>query len=312
MADPAPPAIDSRRRGGRRRRYPERWALVSPAVLAMVMVLLLPLFYALYLSFIHYDLTDPANHGYTGLTNYRAFFDDGRFKSALRNTALLAAGATVLEFVLGFVIALALAKPGLRGRNWYLTILIVPMLMPYVAGGLIWLLLLHPTLGIVNYVISLLGPGAPQWLSSPGMARLTIILVDAWHNTGWMVLILLAGLLALPEEPYQAASADGAGVLQRFRYVTLPLLRPTILTALVIKLIGALLSFDLIYILTQGGPGDSTQTLSFYIWRIAFQDLDIGKAAAASYAFFVVIVLLVLVLMRLLPDATRGSDARRT
>ncbi len=280
---------------------------VTPAVLAMVLVLLLPLLYAFYLSFVHYELTDPLNRDFTGLDNYRGFFEDDRFPAALRNTVLLASAATALEFVVGFALALALAKPGLRGRNAYLAILIVPMLMPYVAGGLIWLLLLHPTLGIVNYFISVLGADAPGWLSSPGMARLTIILIDAWHNTSWMALILLSGLLSLPKETYDAAYVDGAGAIARFRYVTLPLLRPTILLAVVIKLIGSLLTFDLVYVVTQGGPGESTQTLSFYIWRVAFQDLDLGKAAAASYVFFAVVAVLVLILMRLLPDPTRES-----
>jgi multiple sugar transport system permease protein len=310
---PTPHAV-GRPQGTRRgaRRFPERWALMSPGVLAMVMVLLVPLAYAGYLSLFHYNLTDPLNRSFAGTANYRTFLGDARFSAAITTTLVLAFGATALEFLLGFALALALAKPGLRGRDAYLAVLVVPMLMPYVAGGLIWLLMLHPTLGIVNYLITtILGTDPPSWLSTPGMARLTIILVDAWHNTSWMVLILLAGLLSLPEEPYGAASVDGAGALARFRYITLPLLRPTILTALVIKLIGALLSFDLIYVLTQGGPGESTQTLSFYIWRLAFQDLDIGAAAAASYGFFVVIALLVLVLMRLLPDPVRASSGRR-
>jgi multiple sugar transport system permease protein len=288
---------------------PERWRFITPALLAMVFVLLLPLLYALYLSFQHYVLTEPLERGFDGLGNYRAFVDDDRFWIATRNTAILASGATALQFVLGFGLALCLAKPGLRGRNIYLSILLVPMLMPYIAGGLIWLLLLHPTLGIVNYGFAEGGLSAPEWLSSPAWARTTIILVDSWHNTSWMALILFAGLLSLPAEPFAAAKVDGAGPIRTFMYVTLPLMRPTILTALIVKLIASLLTYDLIYVMTQGGPGRATETLSYYIYRVAFQDLDLGKAAATSYTFLLLICAIILLLIRVLPDPT--APARR-
>jgi multiple sugar transport system permease protein len=290
---------------------PERWRFMTPALLAMVFVLLLPLLYALYLSFQHNVLTEPLDRGFDGTANYGAFLHDDRFWTAARNTGILALGATSLEFILGFMIALSLAKPGLRGRNMYLSILLVPMLMPYIAGGLIWLLMLHPTLGIVNYSISETGLSPPAWLSSPDLARTTIILVDAWHNTSWMTLILFAGLVSLPEEPYSAAKVDGAGPIRSFVHVTLPLMRPTILTALIVKLIASLLTYDLIYVMTQGGPGRATETLSYYIYRVAFQDLDLGKAAAAAYTFLLLICTIILVLIRVLPHPTSEPARRR-
>jgi multiple sugar transport system permease protein len=215
----------------------------------------------------------------------------------------------VVQFVLGFAIALCLARRNLKGRNFYLSILLVPMLMPYVAGGLIWLMLLNPTQGIINYVGGQAGLPTPAWLADPTLARVTIVLVDTWHNAAWTVFILLSGLLALPQESLDAAAIDGAGKIRTFLHITLPLMKPVILVALIIRLISSLMTFDLIYVMTGGGPGTSTETLSFYIYRLAFQSLNLGEAAAASFAFLVVVVGLVAVLMRLLPDPTAASTA---
>jgi multiple sugar transport system permease protein len=215
----------------------------------------------------------------------------------------------VFQFVVGFALALALARRNLVGRNVYLSILLVPMLMPYVAGGLIWLLLLNPTQGIVNYLSSLVGGPTPAWLADPTLARITIILVDSWHNTAWTVFILLSGLLMLPQESLDAAEIDGAGKVRTFFYITVPLMKPVILVALVIRLISSLMTFDLIYIMTSGGPGTSTETLSFYIYRLAFKSLNLGEAAAASIAFLLVVTGLVMLLIRLLPDPTAATRA---
>jgi multiple sugar transport system permease protein len=281
-----------------------RWLFVLPALIAITGVLGVPISYALHLSLDKDILDEPARHGFTGLHNYTAFLGEGLFWTSVENTLILSVGAVVLQFVLGFSIALCLARSNLRGRNFYLSILLVPMLMPYVAGGLIWLMLLNPTQGIVNYLLGLAHLPTPAWLASPTLARVTIILVDSWHNTAWTVFILLSGLLMLPQESLDAAAIDGAGKVQTFLRITLPLMKPVILVALIIRLIASLMTFDLIYIMTGGGPGSSTETLSFYIYKLAFKSLNIGEASAASIVFLGVVIGLVVLLMRLLPDPT--------
>lgn len=279
-----------------------RWLFLSPSLIAIAAVLGFPIAYALHLSLDKYILDQPSAKGFNGLHNYTAFLHDGVFWTSVENTLLLSLGAVVFQFVVGFAIALCLARRNLRGRNVYLSILLVPMLMPYVAGGLIWLLLLNPTQGIINYLLGLVGGPTPAWLADPTLARITIILVDSWHNTAWTVFILLSGLLMLPEETLDAAAIDGAGKVRTFVHITLPLMKPVILVALVIRLISSLMTFDLIYVMTSGGPGTSTETLSFYIYRLAFKSLNIGEAAAASVAFLLVVIGLVMLLIRLLPD----------
>lgn len=281
-----------------------RWLFVTPALIAITGVLALPIAYALHLSFDKDILDEPALHGFNGIHNYTAFLHDGLFWTSVKNTLLLSVGAVIVQFVLGFAIALCLARRNLRGRNTYLSILLVPMLMPYVAGGLIWLLLLNPSQGIVNYLLGLVGGPTPAWLASPTLARVTIILVDSWHNTAWTVFILLSGLLMLPQETLDAAAIDGAGKVRTFLHIILPLMKPVILVALIIRLIASLMTFDLIYIMTGGGPGSSTETLSFYIYKLAFKSLNIGEASAASIVFLAVVIGLVVLLMRLLPDPT--------
>jgi multiple sugar transport system permease protein len=285
-----------------------RWLFVSPSLLAITAVLGLPIIYAFHLSLEKYVLDEPSHRGFAGVHNYTAFIHDNLFWTSVENTLLISIGAVVVQFLLGFAIALCLARRGLRGRNFYLSVLLIPMLMPYVAGALIWLMLLNPQQGIFNYAIGQVGlPGNIPWLSDPTLARITIIFVDSWHNTAWTVFILFSGLLALPQESLDAAAIDGAGKVRTFFHVTLPLMKPVILVALIIRLISSLMTFDLIYVMTSGGPGTATETLSFYIYRLAFRSLNLGEAAAASFAFLFVVVALVMLLTRLLPDPTAAT-----
>jgi len=184
-----------------------------------------------------------------------------------------------------------------------LLILLIPMLMPPITVGTIWRLLLHPELGIINYFLGLMGLPQPAWLGDPRLAMITIIIVDIWHETSFILLILLAGLTSLPDELYEAAMIDGANSSQQFRFITVPLMMPTILVAVLIRMIAALKTYDLVYILTRGGPGIATETISYYIYRVAFVFLDMGKSSAMSFLLLVVIILLTLVLMRIMRSA---------
>ena len=156
--------------------------------------------------------------------------------------------------------------------------------------GLIWRMFLHPSLGIVNYLLSTIGIDPVNWLGSTSVALWTVVMVDIWHQVSFMIVLLLAGLSALPKEPYEAARVDGASIWQSFWRITVPLMRPVIIVTLLIRLIFAVKTYDLIYIMTRGGPGVSTDLVSYFIYRTAFVSLNIGEASAMSIILLAIIL----------------------
>jgi multiple sugar transport system permease protein len=165
---------------------------------------------------------------------------------------------------------------------------------------MIWRLLLHPDLGAVSWVLGLFGMPKQEWLSGQTTAMPTVVGVDVWHETSLMIVIILAGLTALPRDPIEAAAVDGANAWQTFWTVTLPLLMPVLLVAILIRMISAMKTYDLIYILTRGGPGSSTETISYSIWKNAFTSLDMGRSAAASFLLLIAILVLTVILVRVM------------
>lgn len=280
------------------------WQLVIPSIIGVSAVIFFPLAYALYISF-HDYIIPQGGIGAVNLLNYWTALNDEVLINAAKNTLILTASVVTLELLVGFGLALLLNNKLLRERNLYLLILLIPMLMPPISVGLIWRLLLHPELGIVNYVLGVLSLPQPAWLGDPRFAMVTVIIVDMWHEVSFILLILLAGLMSLSEEIYEAAMIDGANGWQKLRFITVPLMLPTILVATLIRLIAALETYDLIYILTRGGPGSSTETISYYIYRMAFVYLDMGKSSAMSFLLLIAIVGMTLILMRVM----RSSEA---
>lgn len=273
--------------------------LVIPAIVGIWLVVGFPLLYAFFISLHNYILSQGEIKGLNP-GNYLQIFKDSLLIGATRNTIILTLSVVILEILIGFGLALLLNNKRLRGRDFYLLILLIPMLMPPITVGTIWRMLLHPELGILNYALGVIGLPQPAWLGDPRLAMITIIIVDIWHETSFILLILLAGLTSLPDELYEAAMIDGANHRQQFRYLTVPLMMPTILVAVLIRMIAALKTYDLVYILTRGGPGISTETISYYIYRVAFVFLDMGKSAAMSFLLLLVIVGLTLILMRVM------------
>jgi multiple sugar transport system permease protein len=278
---------------------PASLALVTPAVIGIWLIVLFPLLYALYIS-VHDYVLSQGGIGDFNFGNYLSVFKDALLISAIRNTVVLTISVVVLELLIGFGLALLLHQKHIRFRNLYLFILLIPMLMPPITVGLIWRLLLHPELGIINYSLGLIGFPQPAWLANPALAMVTIIIVDIWHETSFILLILLAGLTSLPDELYEAAVIDGANGWQKFTNLTIPLMKPTILVAVLIRMIAALKTYDLVYILTRGGPGTATETISYYIYKVAFVFLDMGRSSAMAFLLLVFIVLITLVLMRVM------------
>jgi len=276
--------------------------LVTPAIIGIWIVILFPLVYALYVS-VHDWILSQGDIGGLNFGNYVEVLKDPLLLNAAKNTVVLTASVVVLEILIGFGLALLLNNKRIRLRNIYLFILLIPMLMPPITVGLIWRLLLHPDLGIINYMLSLVSLPQPAWLADPTLAMITIIIVDIWHETSFIILVLLAGLTSMPDEMYEAAMIDGANAWQKFRFVTLPLMTPTILVATVIRMIAALKTYDLVYILTRGGPGISTETISYYIYKVFFVFLDMGKSSAMAFILLAIIILMTLVLMQVMRKA---------
>jgi multiple sugar transport system permease protein len=285
---------------GRKGGLPFRWRLLIPLFIALMIVDAFPLAYAFIASVQRFllsgrDLSRP----FIGLQNYIEFASSAAFVNAAQNTLVLSASVVTLEILIAFALAVFLALPGLRFRGVYLLILMVPLLLSPVAVGLSWRLILHPDLGILNWLIGLVGLPRFAWLGDVDLAMPTIIAVDVWHETSALILIFYAGLQALPHEPLEAAKVDGASALQSLRHITLPLMVPIIVVGVLIRLVSAVKTYDLIYILTRGGPGTATETVSFLIWRTGLAGpLDIGEAAAGSVILLFVIVGLTVLLLR--------------
>ena len=274
--------------------------MTIPTILALVLVVGFPLLFAFYVSTHDYDLTEGGIGDFTGIENYARTVRDELFAVAARNTVVLSVSVVAIEVVVALGLSLLLNTRGLRFRNVYLAILLIPLLISPIAVGLIWRLLLHPDLGAVSWVLGLFGFPKQEWLSGQNTAMPTVVAVDVWHETSLMIVILLAGLTALPRDPIEAAAVDGASEWQTFWTVTLPLLTPVLLVAILIRLIAAMKTYDLIYILTRGGPGSSTETISYSIWKNAFTSLDMGRSAAASFLLLAAILVLTICLVRVM------------
>ena len=260
-----------------------------PSLLVLVIVLAIPMVYSLVVSFFDTSLKHKGLGDFIGLQNYISVLTDKYFMSSAATTFVFTIGVVMFEFLLGLGIALLL-NTNVRGKDIYFSIIIIPMMITPVAVGLTWRLLLHSELGIVNYVLNLTGLTGKAWLADSKLALGTVMFIDVWQNVYYMVLLLQAGLVSLPTEPYEAAKVDGSSVLQSFRYLTIPMMAPTFMTVLLMRAISALKTYDLIYVLTKGGPGISTEVISYHIYQEAFRDLELGSASAMSYLLVLVII----------------------
>lgn len=281
-----------------------KYLFIIPTLVVLVLVILFPLLYALYISFHEYILIRGIGK-FVAFNNYvEEVFFEAKSLVSLKNTLVYTGSVVSLEFVGAFGLALLLNVRDLKFRNVYLIILMIPVMITPVAVGLMWKLFLNPDLGIVNYFLGLFGVPKRGWFGDPELAMPTLIAVDVWHETSLILMILAAGLANLRREPFEAATVDGASSLQKFRFITVPLMSPVILVAIMIRMISALKTYDLVYICTRGGPGTKTETLSYYIYRTAFRKLDMGHASALAYLLLFLILILALVLVKILGRET--------
>jgi len=271
---------------------------ISPAFLVLAAILIYPLGYSFWLSF-HQWLLRSFRQGvpFIGIKNYLDLFTNPDFLNSLRITFTFVFFAVGIEFVLGMGLALLL-NHDLHGKGMIRSLILLPMMCTNVVIGLTFRLLLNYQYGIVNYYLGAVGLHSIEWLSKPGVALPAVILVDVWNTTSFVALLLLAGLQSMPEEPFEAARIDGASAMQTFYYLTLPLLRPTILVALLWRLIDTFRIFDVIYLLTAGGPARATETVSIYVYRYGFQSFNLGFASAASFIMIAIMIGIAAVLAR--------------
>lgn len=278
-------------------------AFLAPCLLLLLALTVYPLFYLARLSL--HRMT-PDGEAFAGLANFARLLTDAFFWRALGQTLALTFGALTLEFLLGLALALLLHSQ-IRGRNLWRALFLLPMILPPVVAGVTWRLIYNPNFGILNAAVQWLGFDTTKltWLADPSMALAAVVLVDVWEWTPFVFLILLAGLQAIPEEPYEAARIDGSSAWQTFRHITLPLLTPAILVALLLRTFDLLRLFDLVFILTQGGPGFATETISLYIYKTAFRFYDFGYAAALSFVLLAATLALSHIYIRLLQRPER-------
>lgn len=277
----------AKRRKGRLHRG-ERWMSVvflAPAVLILLATSVYPLGYSFVLSFYAYDMSLPnAQPVPTGFDNYTELLSDSSFLNSVQVSFTFVAVAVAIEFCLGIALGL-LVTARLRWVGILRTALLIPIMMTPVVVGVLWRTLFNSSYGVVNYLLSLVHIPPQEWLGSPNQALPTVIVVEIWQGLPIVTFIVAAGIQALPLDIFEQARIDGASPWQIFRYVTLPLLRPVLLVVLLLRIMDAFKTFDIIYTLTQGGPGETTNVLSMLIYKVGLQFFQIGQAAAMSWVF---------------------------
>ncbi len=266
-------------------------AFITPALALLLFLAVFPLVWALYLSFTDYSATRELGANWVGLHNYLDILGSSETRQRAVTTLVFVLGAVVLETLLGFTIAYLISRR-VRGRGALTTLFLMPMMLSPVVVGLFWKFMLDVQFGVVNSLFGTFGLRGEQWLTNERLALLSLIIVDTWQWTPFIMLIALAGLTAVPKYLYEAAEIDRASEWFKFRNITLPLVWPLVLIAILFRAIEAFRLFDLVYILTGGGPGTSTETLSFQIYKVAFFGFDTGRASA--YGILMVIVVTIL------------------
>ncbi|MFE7066124.1 MULTISPECIES: carbohydrate ABC transporter permease [unclassified Microbacterium] len=284
--------VTSRRRA-RRASWTGR-ALLAPAVIAIVIIAIYPLGYIIAASFSESSLGRPFTE-WVGFDNFAALLGDGVTLPSLGRSLLFAIPSALIALVAGLVVALSL-DAAVKGGRVIRVLLLLPLMTPPVMAGVIWKLMLAPTGGLLNNIGQSFAPGSEPFLflgSSPA-AMISVILVDAWQWTPFCVLLVFAALQTLPTEVYEASQVDGAGVWQTFWRITFPLVLPSLITVLLLKLVVSFKVFDLVFIMTSGGPGFDTTVSSYQIYRTGLQTFDVGAAAAQTIAFLVLVTIVIL------------------
>lgn len=281
------------------RDYRDAYILMAPAVLLFVGFVIYPLVRTVILSFYDYGLTDPRLE-YIGLQNYMELMEDQVFWRSIQNNMFILVGSVIVQVGLGLVLAAVLSR-GIRwGKTFFRTLHFAPVVMSAVAVGVLWQLIYDPGVGAINAVLKALNLPVPTqgWLGDPNIVMFSILIAASWQYTGYMMTILLAGMQSVPEDLYEASSLDGANEVQNFMFITFPMIRNVVLAATLITMIGAIKVFDIVFVLTRGGPANSSQVMGTYIYYNAFTINRAGYASAIGTVLLLFALILGLLQLR--------------
>ncbi|MBY0363011.1 MAG: sugar ABC transporter permease [Phreatobacter sp.] len=285
------------------------YVFLAPALLVMAVALLYPVAQSIWLSFHQWSIGAPLSSArFIGLENYRILLDDPNVWASIRVTLVFAFAVVVIEVALGVALALVLDR-NIRGMSVFRTIFILPMMVAPIVVGLIWRYLYNEQFGPFTTALEALGLPVIPWLSSQGMALISVIIADVWQWTPFIFILSLAALQSLPASALEAARIDGATRWQTVLYIKLPLMMPVIVVAALLRLIDAFKVLEVIYILTEGGPGLATEILSLHIYKTAFSSQQLGRASALSNILLVIVMTITLALF--LFNKLREESARR-
>jgi ABC-type sugar transport system permease subunit len=275
------------------------YLLVAPLIIVLVVITAYPLGYNIWNSFHHVDYLLPPLGSWAGFANYAKLFSDDQFVPALLHTLGFTLVSVIVETLIGLGLALALNKP-FRGRGLVRAAVFIPWAVPTVVSAELWRTMFDPQQGFVNFILTKLHLplATTTWLDSTWTAWGAILIADAWRNTPFMAIVLLAGLQVIPADIYEAAKIDGANAWQTFRRLTLPLLKPALMVALIFRTLQSFLIFDVVYIMTGGGPGTSTNVLAYLNYKAFFSLFDYGYGGAVSVALVVVALLIAQIYVR--------------
>ena len=287
-------AVAVARPGFLARRHRRYYFFALPALVVVGAVIIFPWLFTVWMSAFDWKIGSAAH--FIGWENYLGLAKNQRFLEAIVHTFYFTALAVVVPLILGLVAALIFHR-SFPFRGVLRGIFTMPMMATPVAVALVWTMMFHPQQGVLNYLLSLVGLPPSLWVYSPTWVIPSLVLVEIWHWTPLVMLIVLGGLAALPTEPYESARLDGASEWQLFRYITLPLIAPFLVVAAVIRTIDALKAFDTIYVISQGGPGTASETINLYLYLQAFAFYNVGNASAVVVVFFVIILALALLLL---------------
>lgn len=289
---PSRSVLPRRQQGMRRAEVRFAWLMISPVLLVLMAIGTIPLAALIVMGFFRIDFISFQPDGFAGLENYRAMIQDSRFWDSVWVMAIYTAVTVIFQVVIGLALAMALFRP-LRGQGILRVALLLPMILAPVAVGLTWrTLVLTPNYGILDAAVQLVGLGPYPWLTDPTWALASVILIHTWQWTPFAFLVFTASLHAMPSDPFEAAKIDGADGWQRFRDITLPLLRPAIAIVIILRTMIALRAFDAIYSATGGGPGTATEILNLYAYRVSFTSLNLGYGAALGTVLLVLTILI--------------------
>ncbi|MDR7316095.1 sugar ABC transporter permease [Brevibacillus nitrificans] len=267
------------------------WLFVSPMVLGFLVLLLGPLLLAFYMSLTDWPLLGEPT--FVGLDNYKTIFSDEEFWRVVGNTFTFAAGLVPLNIVLALGLALLLARK-LPGIGIFRTAIFVPVMTSLIVWAIVWKYLFATDTGFINQILQLFGITGPAWLYNPQLAMPVVIVTSVLKNVGLNMVLFIAALQQVPVHLYEAARIDGAGRARQFFQITVPMISPTLFLTTLLTIIGSLKVFGQIYVMTQGGPGDSTKVLVYYIWEKAFKNFEFGYASALAFVLFFIILVFTL------------------